>query len=221
MKLLLEAGYPVARDPRAIESAMLLREMDAEASTQNQPIGFATEMSSVRLRLVLVLIQYAHRGGLNPDLPCHRFWQLKAPDLTCKVLHVAPPTLAVWLLDHGAKPNCLDSDGFTPLDYLLKDRFVQAGDETRSMVVVYELYRLLISRGGRRTLSCFYWDRALEAFALLELQGLLSPRWSWELRAQDYGNEGLSGLQLYDLVPPGTTFDPSELLAEYEAKKGL
>ncbi|KAK0631354.1 hypothetical protein B0T14DRAFT_597045 [Immersiella caudata] len=156
VQILLAAGYRVTCDPTIIERAMLLEEEDKE-SGQNLPIGLVADASSIRLRLVHALMESAVEAGLDAKIQCHQFCMFKEDQHTCSVLHLAPPSLTSWLFDHGMNPNTLDSEGRTPLDYVLQDRFAQADGESCYMAVIYEVCRLLVSRGGRTTLGPRAW----------------------------------------------------------------
>ncbi|KAI9164142.1 Protein SERAC1 [Paramyrothecium foliicola] len=105
VRILLEHGYNVAREPQFFETLL--------KSLWESDCGLFDDVP----RLALCnLAQLALDYGQDPNISFAMFVE---PKFQCYSLHVAPPCLSAVLIDKGVDVNSCDTEGRTPLDWIL------------------------------------------------------------------------------------------------------
>ncbi|KAF7532276.1 hypothetical protein G7054_g8109 [Neopestalotiopsis clavispora] len=131
MKLILENGFQIRSDPAALSFIFE---------------GIWTSTDEQTSRMYMDLVMAAVRNGLPIG---DRFDISLEPGSPTSLLHISPPILAEFLLEHGADPNRLNMLEQTPLDYILESGsvFQICGF---GLDWLYDVVRLLIKSGAKQ-----------------------------------------------------------------------
>lgn len=126
---LISHGFKVEQDPSGL-IMMLARDRHDRHFKRTYDLAQLDKMSQASL---------SGCHDLEMDLSC-----LPAMQHT-KCLHLSSPTLTEYLLDRGANPNSLNSEGQTPLDFLVDGAEPFLGF---SVKMVYQKSVLLVQKNG-------------------------------------------------------------------------
>jgi hypothetical protein len=118
--------------------------------------GHTTELEKGVDNLCEIYFFLLNKGlDVNEDittLPSHvpELHPLTAPLTYYSVLHLAPPAIALRLLQQGFDPNILDSEGQTPLDWILRSQLAPKVEDGRSQYLFWALEKcvMLVNFGG-------------------------------------------------------------------------
>ncbi len=139
-KLLLAHGFKLERDPSGLAKLVnaIWESPDRQIAQQYIDLVIAALQGSLPMEVFLYFPNASAEGHVADPTDTVVTW---------KLLHLSPPALARWLLENGADVNGLNSQGRTPLEYVLDPESVHQECHF-GMDWLYEVVCLLVHHGA-------------------------------------------------------------------------
>jgi hypothetical protein len=145
-------GRQMASDPEIVEMGKFL--LQHGFNLERDPVGVSILMARLwkspdrpTAQLYIELVIYATKTSLSHEMSIPGALELFSPGNGWHLLHLSPPPVAKWLLQQNVAVNCLNSQGQTPLDYVLDPGSVHQACRF-GMDWMYEMLCLLMEHGA-------------------------------------------------------------------------